>query len=83
MSGIRKFVAVVAAVVPAVLATGCHPFGLGIFTPIPVQPWVAEKHDRGDPVRPQQPVRVRGAEEITDRPRPLEVSGEHDAGIRR
>ena len=43
MSGIRKFVAVAAAVVPAVLATGCHPFGLGIFTPIPVQPWVAER----------------------------------------
>ncbi len=32
------------AVAPA-FSTGCHPFGMGMFTPIPVPPWTAERMD--------------------------------------
>ncbi len=43
MSGFRKLGLFAATVVPAVFATGCYPFAMGIFTPIPIQPWVAER----------------------------------------
>lgn len=32
-----------AAVLAAPLASGCYPFSMGIFTPVPVPPWVTER----------------------------------------
>jgi len=45
MAGIRKLGALAAGALAA-LAVGCHPFGMGIFTPVPVQPWVAERMEQ-------------------------------------
>jgi hypothetical protein len=42
MSRIRHLLLVAAVVLPVVMS-GCNPFTIGIFTPIPVQPWVAER----------------------------------------
>lgn len=45
MSWIRRKIWLLAlAVLPT--ATGCNPFTMGFFTPIPVQPWVAERLDQ-------------------------------------
>lgn len=45
MSWIRRKLWLLAlAVLPT--ATGCNPFTMGFFTPIPVQPWVAERLDQ-------------------------------------
>ena len=43
MSWIRRKLWLLAAAVLPSLATGCNPFTLGFLTPIPVQPWVAER----------------------------------------
>jgi hypothetical protein len=43
MSWIRRKLLLVAAGVAAVVTTGCSPFAMGLLTPIPVQPWVAER----------------------------------------
>ena len=40
----RKLWLLAAAVLPAVSA-GCNPLTLGLWTPVPVQPWVAERID--------------------------------------
>jgi hypothetical protein len=45
MFRIRRLLMLAAALLPS-LATGCNPFTLGWFTPIPVQPWVAERMDQ-------------------------------------
>ena len=45
MFRIRRLLLIAAAVLPS-LATGCNPFTMGFFTPIPVQPWVAERMDQ-------------------------------------
>src|SRR5262249_40155419 len=54
-----------AALAPAALA-GCYPLSMGIFTPIPVQPWVAERMDekfctKNDFRTPVLPPIIRGA----------------------
>ena len=62
MYRIRRLLLLAAALLPA-LATGCNPLTLGLWTPIPVQPWVAErmeekycyKNDHRTPILP--PVR--------------------------
>lgn len=38
----RRLLLVAAAALP-VLSTGCNPFTIGWLTPVPVQPWVAER----------------------------------------
>jgi hypothetical protein len=45
MSRIRRLLLLAAALLPS-LATGCNPLTLGLWTPIPVQPWVAERMDQ-------------------------------------
>ena len=45
MSRIRRLLLLAAAVLP-VVSGGCNPFTIGIFTPIAVQPWVAERMDQ-------------------------------------
>ena len=45
MFRIRRLLLLAAAVLPSV-AAGCNPFTMGLFTPIPVQPWVAERMDQ-------------------------------------
>ena len=45
MSRIRRLLLLAAALLPS-LATGCNPMTLGLLTPIPVQPWVAERMDQ-------------------------------------
>ena len=45
MFRIRRLLMLAAALLPS-LATGCNPFTMGWFTPIPVQPWVAERMDQ-------------------------------------
>lgn len=64
MSGIRRKLLLLAlAVLPSGL-TGCNPFGLGLLTPVPVQPWMgdrvesklAHKNDGRVPIMP--PVRA-------------------------
>jgi hypothetical protein len=40
----RHLLLLAAAAVPA-LSAGCNPFTMGLLTPIPVQPWVAERMD--------------------------------------
>ena len=45
MFRIRRLLLLTAAVLPA-LAVGCNPLTLGLWTPIPVQPWVAERMDQ-------------------------------------
>jgi hypothetical protein len=45
MFRIRRLLLIAAAVLPP-LATGCNPMSLGLLTPIPVQPWVAERMDQ-------------------------------------
>lgn len=45
MFRIRRLLLLATAVLPA-LAAGCNPFSLGLLTPIPVQPWVAERMDQ-------------------------------------
>ena len=42
MRTMRKVTMLLAAALP-VVPTGCNPFGAGFLTPIPVQPWVAER----------------------------------------
>jgi hypothetical protein len=43
MSGIRRKVLLLALAVLPALSVGCNPFGLGFLTPVPVQPWTAER----------------------------------------
>jgi hypothetical protein len=45
MFRIRRLLLLAAALLPS-LATGCNPMSLGLLTPIPVQPWVAERMDQ-------------------------------------
>jgi hypothetical protein len=45
MFRIRRLLLLAAAVIPA-LSAGCNPLTLGLWTPIPVQPWVAERMDQ-------------------------------------
>ena len=40
----RKLLLLTVAVLP-VWAIGCNPFTMGWFTPVPIQPWVAERMD--------------------------------------
>jgi hypothetical protein len=40
----RKLLLLTVAVLP-VWSIGCNPFGIGPFTPVPIQPWVAERMD--------------------------------------
>jgi hypothetical protein len=42
MFSIRRYIYLVLAVVPA-LSVGCNPLALGWGTPVPIQPWVAER----------------------------------------
>ena len=42
MSRLRKLF-VLAGVLLAPLLSGCNPFTMGIFTPVPVQPWMADR----------------------------------------
>lgn len=44
MSRIRRLLMLAVAVLPAATA-GCNPLALGLFTPVPIQPWVAERMD--------------------------------------
>jgi hypothetical protein len=63
MSRIRRHLLLLAVAVLPVASTGCNPFTLGLLTPVPVQPWVAErmeakynhKNDNRVPIMP--PVR--------------------------
>ena len=43
MSWIRRKLWLLAAAMLPASATGCNPLAMGFFTPIPVQPWVAER----------------------------------------
>jgi hypothetical protein len=45
MFRIRRHLMMLAAALTAG-ATGCFPFSIGMFTPVPVQPWVAERMDQ-------------------------------------
>jgi hypothetical protein len=45
MFRIRRLLLLVAALVSS-QATGCNPMTMGLLTPIPVQPWVAERMDQ-------------------------------------
>jgi hypothetical protein len=45
MFRIRRLLLLAAALLPS-LAAGCNPLTLGLLTPIPVQPWVAERMDQ-------------------------------------
>ena len=40
----RRLLLLALAVLPA-LSSGCNPFAMGPFTPVPIQPWVAERMD--------------------------------------
>ena len=59
MSWLRRSLGLLVAAAPLALA-GCNPLGLGFLTPVPVQPWVAErmedkfmhKNDNRTPVMP-------------------------------
>jgi hypothetical protein len=59
MGKFRKFI-LLAGVVSITASLGCNPFGMGIFTPIPVPPWVTErmeekychKNDHRTPILP-------------------------------
>ena len=46
MIRIRRHVLLLAVAALPVAATGCNPFTLGMFTPVPMQPWVAERMDQ-------------------------------------
>jgi hypothetical protein len=43
MSRIRRHLLLLGAAVTSAVAIGCNPLTLGLWTPIPVQPWVAER----------------------------------------
>ncbi|MFO0935199.1 MAG: hypothetical protein U0798_01625 [Gemmataceae bacterium] len=43
MSWIRRKLWMLVAAAACTAGTGCYPFAMGIFTPVPVQPWVAER----------------------------------------
>jgi hypothetical protein len=45
MYRIRRLLLLAAALLPS-LATGCNPMTLGLLTPVPIQPWVAERMDQ-------------------------------------
>ncbi len=45
MSRIRRHLLLLAAAAVPALSAGCNPFTLGLLTPIPIQPWVAERMD--------------------------------------
>ncbi len=61
-----RMMAVAAMLMPGLL-TGCLPTGMGVFTPVPIQPWVAErmeekclaKVDYNSPVMPPIPAGYR------------------------
>jgi hypothetical protein len=63
MSRIRYCVLLAGSLLLTVLASGCFPYSMGIFTPIPVPPWVTErmeekycyKNDFRTPVLPPIP----------------------------
>lgn len=42
MFAVRRYLMLAAAVLP-VFSVGCYPFGLGLGTPVPVQPWMTER----------------------------------------
>ena len=44
MTWLRRSLWVLLAAAP-VAAAGCSPLGAGILTPVPIQPWVAERMD--------------------------------------
>jgi hypothetical protein len=46
MSWIRRKLWLLALAVIPQAATGCNPLAMGLLTPIPVQPWVAERLDQ-------------------------------------
>jgi hypothetical protein len=43
MSKARKSVLLAGAVLTLLAVSGCHPFSMGIFTPIPIPPWATER----------------------------------------
>src|SRR5262245_37268439 len=43
MSKVRNVVLLAAAILTPGALSGCYPFSMGIFTPIPVPPWVTER----------------------------------------
>jgi hypothetical protein len=45
MFRIRRHLLLLAVAVLPALSTGCNPLTLGLLTPVPVQPWVAERMD--------------------------------------
>jgi hypothetical protein len=45
MARIRRYLLLLATAVAPALTVGCNPLTLGLWTPIPVQPWVAERMD--------------------------------------
>ena len=46
MSWIRRKLWLLALAVLPTVASGCNPFTLGLLTPVPVQPWVAERMEQ-------------------------------------
>lgn len=42
----RRHVLLLAVAAFQVAAVGCNPFTMGLFTPVPIQPWVAERMDQ-------------------------------------
>src|SRR5438094_5780830 len=64
MKGLRSLLMAAGVLAMSALASGCvHPLSMGIFTPIPMQPWVADrieerlkyKNDNRTPVLPPIP----------------------------
>ena len=43
MNKLRTWLLVAATTLAAVGTSGCNPFSMGVFTPIPVQPWMADQ----------------------------------------
>jgi hypothetical protein len=43
MKKLRTFLLLAAAVIAPAAGSGCYPYSMGIFTPVPVPPWVTER----------------------------------------
>ncbi len=74
MNWLRRGFLLLLAVAPLVAAVGCNPLGAGFLTPIPIQPWTAErmedkymhKNDHRTPIMP--PIRDGYPEPLCEDP---------------
>ena len=76
MRTVRSWLLLGGAWLVPLLGAGCYPYGMGIFTPVPVPPWVTErmeelycyKNDYRTPVMPPIPAGFRPlCEDVPDR----------------